>query len=294
MLNEFLPNWATVDINTLAMIPAPPRHELGVADKLLSETFCVQAGVDSYNRKHGKLLWLLHNMCDFEQAINECSRHLTAPTLYDMKMIDQAISCMARIRRMDEDYLVLGGLDGVQIISTCDTSYAGHRDLKSHTGGTLHMSHTTGAFMTTCKKQTTPADSAMSAEGLGAHIQIRPVIAFRYFCEELDCPQLSPSKFYMDSEPFLKTITGKRGLSARAKHVLIQYEILKHAYLHDQVDMLHLRTKNMVSDLLTKPLPREDWWRLRGPLLGHSPIILNNSTHEEGDDKIAINYMEVA
>ena len=80
--------------------------------------------------------------------------------------------------------------------------------------------------MTTCKKQTTPADSAMSAEGLGAHIQIRPVIAFRYFCEELDCPQLSPSKFYMDSEPFLKTITGKRGLSARAKHVLIQYEIL--------------------------------------------------------------------
>jgi hypothetical protein len=40
MLNEFLPNWATVDINTLAMIPAPPRHELGVADKLLSETCC--------------------------------------------------------------------------------------------------------------------------------------------------------------------------------------------------------------------------------------------------------------
>ena len=46
------------------------------------------------------------------------------------------------------------------------------------------------------------------------------------------------------------------------------------------------------SDLLTKPLPREDWWRLRGPLLGHSLIILNDSIHE-GDDKIAIDDMEV-
>ena len=82
----------------------------------------------------------------------------------------------------------------------------------------------------------------------------------------------------MDSEPFIKTIVGKRGLSDRAKHVLIQYQILKEAYAHDQAAIKHLNTKNMVSDLLTKPLAREDWWRLRGPLLGHSPIILNTTT----------------
>jgi hypothetical protein len=221
-------------------------------------------------------------MCDFKQAVNECSRHLKNPSLYHMKLIDQVISCMARVRRLDEDYLVLGGNEGVNIISTCDTSYAGHKDLKSHTGGTIHMSHSTGAIVTTCKKQSVTADSAMAAEGLGAHIQIKPVIGYRYFCEELDCPLQKPSDFYMDSEPFIKTIVGKRGLSDRAKHVLIQYQILKEAYAQDQIAMKHLNTKNMVSDLLTKPLPREDWWRLRGPLLGHSPIIINTTSVVDG------------
>jgi len=83
------------------------------------------------------------------------------------------------------------------------------------------MSHSIGAIVTTCKKQSVIADSAMASEGLGAHIQIKPVIGYRYFCEKLDCPLQMPSDFYMDSEPFIKTIVGKRGLSDRAKHVLI-------------------------------------------------------------------------
>ena len=221
--------------------------------------------------------WLLHTSPDFEQSVNERSRHLVSPSLYDAKCMAQVVSCMARIRRLDLDGLVLGGTEGVKIISTVDTSYAGHKDLYSHTGGTIHMSHSTGAVMTLCKKLTVMADSAMVAEGLGAHMQIRHVLALRYFAGELGYSMDVPSEFYMDNEPFMKTITGQRGCSSRSKHVLIQWKILKEAYDADQIQMLHLNTVNMVSDILTKPLAREDWYRLRAVLLGQSPMVLDTA-----------------
>jgi hypothetical protein len=258
MLNEFYPDWETCDIDKLAVIPAQPRHDLGIADTKLSATPSSLEEIETYNRKHGQLNWLLHTAPDFEQACNDCSRHLKNPSLYDQKCIDQVISCMARIRRLDLDGLVLGGTEGVTILSTVDSSYAPQSDLKSHTGGTIHMSHSTGAVMTLCKRQTVTADSAMVAEGLGAHMQIRHVLALRYFAEELGHKMVYPSEFYMDNEPFMKTITGQRGCSSRSRHVLIQWRILKEAYEQDQIEMCHLNTVNMVADNLTKPLPRED------------------------------------
>jgi hypothetical protein len=108
-------------------------------------------------------------------------------------------------------------------------------------------------------------------------MQIRLVLALRYFAEELGHKMVYPSKFYMDNEPFMKTITGQRGCSSRSRHVLIQWRILKEAYERDQIEMCHLNTVNMVADILTKPLPRDDWYRLRAVLLGHSPMVLDTA-----------------
>ena len=49
------------------------------------------------------------------------------------------------------------------------------------------------------------------------------------------------------------------------------------AYDADQIQMRHLNTVNMVSDILTKPLAREDWYRLRAVLLGQSPMVLDDT-----------------
>ena len=139
LLNQSLPGWATCNLDELAVIPAQPRHELSAADAILDATPCSRAGIDRYNHEHGQLNWLLHTSPDFEQSVNERSRHLVSPSLYDAKCIAHVVSCMARIRRLDLDGLVLGGTEGVKIISTVDTSYAGHKALYSYTGGAIHM-----------------------------------------------------------------------------------------------------------------------------------------------------------
>ena len=64
-----------------------------------------------------------------------------------MHEIDRIIRCWARIRLEDEDGLWLGGKEGVQLISTVDSSYHSYPDMKSGTGGTIYMSHDTGSIM---------------------------------------------------------------------------------------------------------------------------------------------------
>ena len=79
----------------------------------------------------------------------------------------------------------------------------------------------------------------------------------------------------------MKTIIGQRGSSERSKHQLIRLRVLEEAWKFDEIDLKHLATLNMVSDILTKPLGPQDWDRLRIPLLGIGPIITNNTTHGE-------------
>jgi len=54
--------------------------------------------------------------------------------------------------------------------------------------------------------------------------------------------------------------------------MLIRYKVLEEAWKYDEVDIIHLDTSNMVSDILTKPLGPTAWRRLRRPLLGTAPI----------------------
>ena len=131
----------------------------------------------------------------------------------------------------------LSGTEGVQLISTVDSFYHCFPDMKSGTGGTIHMSHNTVSIMSLYEKQSVTADSAMACEGIGGHLQIRKLLPLRYFCQELGFPQALPSKFYMDNEPFIKTITGQRGCSERSKHMLIRYRVLEEAWKFDEIEL---------------------------------------------------------
>ena len=60
--------------------------------------------------------------------------------------------------------------------------------------------------------------------------------------------------------------------AVNAGALIVRYKVLEEAWKYDEVDILHLDTFNMVSDILTKPLGPTGWRRLRRPLLGTAPI----------------------
>jgi len=206
---------------------------------------------------------------------------------YDMKEVMQIVSCYAGIARQDKDGLVVGG-PSIDIIFTTDTSYHGFDDLKSCTGGTLHLSSSTGSISSISQKHKITTDSPMASEGVGSHLHIKKVIPILYLFEELGLKMDHPASLYMDNLPFMQSVINKKGMSDGSKHILIRFQMTKEAVQRGDIELKHLRSENMVADILTKALCFEKWNKLRDPLLGRSPVVLNS---EFDNPLVAINYI---
>ena len=272
LLHEHLPHWESMDIDSFAMIPAPPPRDLSAHDNNLQTIKCTPLEKTLYLRIFGQLQWITHTAPDFLMAIHDLSYKLNDPSHLDLSRARQVLSCLARIRRLDEDGLTIGGPDGVQLVETVDTSYG----MPSTTGFSLHMSTKTGSIMSAVRRHPFTTDSAMASEGIGGHLGAKRIMGLRYFLTELGFPQTYPSEMYMDNQPFLDTIIRGKGCSERSKPILIRYNIVKEAWQQDEIDLRHLRSANMVSDILTKNLAREFWYKLRAVILGNSPFQLND------------------
>ena len=77
----------------------------------------------------------------------------------------------------------------------------------------------------------------------------------------------NPAKFYTDNIPFVQTIRWEKGgaSSNKSKHMLIRLQVTKEAFEDGKITLNHLRSENMVADLLTKALDFDKWSKLREP-----------------------------
>ena len=279
LFNKYIPTWETDDIDTFAKIPWKPNGPISAKDLALQQIPLNAKEIKNFQSMVGELNWCTITAPDFIYGIKMSSRRQTSkknpPNQLDIKNAMQTISCMAGIVRKDKDGLIIGGTT-IDLTFTTDTSYHGMEDLKSCTGGTIHLNPSTGSIVSTCEKHKITTDSAMAAEGVGSHLHIRKIIPILYLFEELGLAMDHPASFYMDNIPFMQTIIGNKGLSGKSKHILIRLQMTKEAFDSKQIGLKHLRTENMVSDILTKALAFEQWDHLRDPLLGRCPIKLND------------------
>ena len=115
------------------------------------------------------------------------------------------------------------------------------------------------------------ADSSTSAKGTVCHMLAKLLLPLRFYLAELYHPLLTATRVCMGSVPHTQSALGERGHSKRNKHVLIRMKIVSEALSSNEITLEHLRTTDMVSDTLTKPLGPLDFHRLRRVLLGVGP-----------------------
>ena len=274
LFNKHIPTWETDEIDTFSKIPKNPNGPLSNKNTKLKSELLNNKDKEIYQSIVGELNWITNTAPDFMYATRCSARAMVSPSKYDMKELMQIVSCMAGIVRRNKDGLTIGG-QNIDLVFTTDTSYHGFTDLKSCTGGTMHLNHSTGSISSISEKHKLTADSAMAAEGIGAHIQIKRALPIIYLFEELGL-DVAKAKFYMDNVPYMQTIIGDKGPSPKSKHMLIRLQVLKEAYEEGMIELLHLRSENMVADILTKALSYEKWNKLRDPLLGRSSIVIND------------------
>ena len=186
--------------------------------------------------------------------------------------IQRIIRYMIHMYRYDNIGLTIGSTTGVRLFVTCDTSFACHKDMKSHTGGTIHLGPEFGSFSSLSEKIKLQPDSSAAAEGLGCHINVRKALPIRYYLEELWHIQNEPTRVAMDNVPFMQAILGEKGYSKFLKHVLIRVRVANDALENKEITLEHLDTEDMPADTLTKALTNAPFHRHRRVLLGADPV----------------------
>jgi hypothetical protein len=276
LFDSWVPEWRDIPLEDLPDTPMSATSRtvpLSHAQQARANVKCTPDQINDVQSQLGSLNWLTHTWPDILFPYKIKSSIATKATKHDMVELQRIMRFMVKMYRTDDYGLTIGGSVGVQLFGTVDTAFACHEDLKSHTGGTVHMGPQYGSFLTFCSKQTLPTDSSTSAEGIGSHMHAKVFLPLRFYLSDLFCPQSEPSRLCMDNVPYIQSALGEKSHSKRNRHVLIRMEITNHALENQEITLEHLNTVDMVSDILTKPLGPTDYHRLRRVLvLGMDPV----------------------
>jgi hypothetical protein len=275
LFDSWVPNWKDIPLEDLPDTPMSATSRtapLSPAQQARANIKCTPEQINDVQSQLGSLNWLTHTWPDILFSYKAKSSIATKATKHDMFELQRIMRFMVKMYRTNDYGLTIGGSVGVQLFGTVDTAFACHADLKSHTGGTVHMGPQFGSFITFSSKQSLPTDSSTSAEGIGSHMHAKVFLPLRFYLNDLFCPQSEPSRLCMDNVPYIQSALGEKSHSKRNRHVLIRMEITNHALENKEITLEHLNTVDMVSDILTKPLGPTDYHRLRRVLLGMDPV----------------------
>ena len=224
-----------------------------------------KAGIQLYQSKVGAILWpAMGSRPEVQFATNTHARYTKSPLRGDMDTLDRVLDYLVNTPELG---LVLGGHGGVILYATVDASYGTHADRKSHTGCTLHIGKGSGAFMARSKKQTVTADSSTVAEFIATHLAAKEIMWARTLLEEMGHPQLEPTALGEDNMSTIAIINNDCN-GQKTKHIEIRFNLIREQVQKLVIQLEHLRTQDMVSDILTKPLDPKPFLHLRSKLLG--------------------------
>jgi len=181
----------------------------------------------------------------------------------DFRKLVRAVRYISETRYLS---LILKPDELKEFITFIDASYGPHSDGKSHTG----IIQTFGSAFLTARsvKQHIVTKSSAEAELVGLSDLAGDSIAMNELLEFLTLKQ-GPATIMQDNQATITMATKGKSTSNRSKHISIRYFWLTDRIAQGEVKLQHCPTKDMVADILTKPLQGEQFFRLRAKLLGH-------------------------
>jgi hypothetical protein len=149
LFDTWFPEWKTVDPISLPSTPMSSTSRaapLSPPQQLAANILLPPEDITKIQSQLGSLNWLTHTWPDILFAYKEKAPCATRASQHDANEILRIIKYMVRMYRTNNYGLTIGGSLGVQLLGTVDTSYACRPDLKSISGGTIHMGPEFGSF----------------------------------------------------------------------------------------------------------------------------------------------------
>lgn len=161
--------------------------------------------------------------------------------------------------------LTLGGTPELQLELFVDVAFAVHSDGKSHTGWFFTMGR--GCMGASSTVQQLVTKSSSEAELVGTSEGLPLGLWARNFLQEQGHDQ-GPLTLYQDNMSTMAMIRNGRATAKRTRHINVRFFWASDCVSRGEVRVEHKPTKEMVADVLSKPVQGALQKDLAGRLLG--------------------------
>ena len=157
--------------------------------------------------------------------------------------------------------------DSITLECWADASYGVHPDGKGHTGIVMKIgSRSGGTILAKSVKQKCVSRSSSESELISADTGIPPILVQRTLFSDLGYPQ-PPTVLYQDNKSSISLSENGTSRSGRTQHIRVRYHYLQERILNGDIRLCYKPTKEMIADILTKPLGGQNFTDLRQNLL---------------------------
>lgn len=253
-INTILNRFGYSNVNP-ASSPLDPNTHLKKRDKSLPPAD--PATINDYQTKLGSIMYAaIGTLPQLAFAIQKLSQFSSNPSAEHLTALKRVFRYLAYVRDRNLG-LTYGGKEKwpEDIVGYSDSDWASDLDDRRSTSGFVFMLGG-GAISWSSKKQASPATSSCEAEYMAAAHCARHAIWLRRLFSDLSIPTSSPLTLFLDNQSAIR-LTQDEMFSQRSKHIDIQYHFTRHHVLNGNLATFYCPTKDMVADIMTKALPRE-------------------------------------
>jgi hypothetical protein len=235
----------------------------------VSETpeYLDEASSQLFHHLTAKLLFLCKRARpELQTAIAFLTTRVKGPDTDDYKKLHRVIKYL----RGSPNLALTLEADNAHVIKWwVDSSFAVHRDMRSHTGGTFSLGK--GSPYSTSTRQKLNTKSSTEAE-LVAVDDVMPLILWtRYFLEAQGYGVQENKVFQDNQSAMLLEKNGRRSSGRRTRHINIRYFFVTDRIQSKEVAVEYCPTGDMLADMFTKPLQGSAFRRFRDAVLNIQP-----------------------
>lgn len=191
-------------------------------------------------------------------VVSLLSRHLAHPT-------ELHLGAMKRVLRYFKgtiSYGIFYKQNGhKELLAYTDSDYAGDLEDRKSTSGFLFML-SSGAVSWSSKKQPIVTLSTTEAEFIAAASCACQAVWLKRVLEKLDHISDGTTIIYCDNSSTIK-LSKNPVMHGRSKHIDVRFHFLRDLTRDGVVTLLHCHTQEQLADIMTKPLTRVVFERLR-------------------------------
>lgn len=197
---------------------------------------------------------------DIAQAVSVVAKYTAAPSEAHMTAARRILKYLKGSSNMGLVYRREGG----NLHAYADADWAGDQDdRKSTTGNVVILAGAAISWLS--KKQQSVALSTTGAEYVALSQCAQEIVWLRRLLCEIGDSVMPSTTVFEDNQGAIK-LAHNPGSSRRTRHIDIRFHFTREAIEEGVIDLVYCHTLDMTADLLTKPIPRQQFQRLREKL----------------------------